>query len=348
MRTNTLRGICGLALLPLLLCFASCSTVTESAKSGYYTVKYGLKGPYYLDNHKYKEGIEAFQEELKSNPDNPEANYYMGRLQLSSDHPKEAQPYLEKAARLSPKNADYQFWAGVAYGQNGKKDLEFKCYQRAIELEPSHVEALTYQGHVYLERSEHQQALANYRKVLELDPDNPSALYNRALALNRLKRSAEERQAWLDYLSMYSGGAMARQAATHLNEMGDFQYRNYLIGIRTITLESIKFQPASAEIEKSSYESLDTLGDIMKNNQKVSIHVVTYQKNNAKLAEARARSVKSYLLKNFPEIDSSRLILSWFGLSEQIKTEKKTFKADESVNFITAVQEKEKRSASNR
>jgi hypothetical protein len=78
----------------------------------------------------------------------------------------------------------------------------------------------------------------------------------------------------------------------------------------------------------------------MKNNQKVSVHVVVYQKNNAKLAEERAKSVKSYLLRKFPEVDSSRLILSWFGLPEQIKTEKKSFKADESVNFITVVQEK--------
>jgi tetratricopeptide (TPR) repeat protein len=309
-------------------------------------VKYGLKGPHYLDNHKYKEGIEAFQEELKTNPENAEANYYMGRFQLADNQPKEAQPYLEKAARLSPKDADYQFWAGVAYGLNGKKDLEFKSYQRALELKPTHVDALTYQGHVYLERSEYQKAFDNYKKVLELDPDNPSALYNRALVLNRLKRSAEERQAWLDYLSMYSGGPMATQAAIHLNDMGDFQYRNFLIGSRTITLETIKFQPVSPEIEKSSYESLDILGNIMKNNQKVSVHIVTYQKNNAKLAEARAKSVKSYLLKKYPEIDSTRLILSWFGLSEQIKTEKKTFKADETVNFITAVQDK--RSASNK
>jgi len=346
MRKNTVRGISFLAVLPFLLLFSSCSTVTESAKSGYYTVKYGLKGPYYLDNHKYKEGIEAFQEELKANPENAEANYYMGRLQLADNHPKEAQPCLEKAARLSPQETDYHFWAGVAYGANGKKDLEFKSYQRALELEPTHVEALTYQGHVYLERSEYQKALDNYKRVLELDRDNPSALYNRALVLNRLKKSAEERRAWIDYLSMYSSGPMARQATIHLNDIGDFQYRNYLIGSRNITLESIRFEPVSPEIQKSSCESLDILGNIMKNNQKVSVHIVTYQKNNAKLAEARAKSVKSYLVKKFPEIDSSRLILSWFGVSEQIKTEKKSFKADESVNFITVVQEK--RSALNK
>jgi tetratricopeptide (TPR) repeat protein len=202
MRKNTVRGISFLAVLPFLLLFSSCSTVTESAKSGYYTVKYGLKGPYYLDNHKYKERIEAFQEELKANPENAEANYYMGRLQLADNHPKEAQPCLEKAARLSPQEADYHFWAGVAYGANGNKDLEFKSYQRALELKPTHVEALTYQGHVYLERSEYQKALDNYKRVLELDRDNPSALYNRALVLNRLKKSAEERRAWIDYLSM--------------------------------------------------------------------------------------------------------------------------------------------------
>jgi tetratricopeptide (TPR) repeat protein len=340
MRTNSVRGLSFLAVLTFLLFSSSCGTVTESAKSGYYSVKYGIKGPHYLDNHKYKEGIEAFQEELKANPENAQANYYMGRLQLADNHPKEAQPYLEKAARLSPTDADYHFWAGVAYGENGKKDLEFKSYQRAIELEPNHVEALTYLGHVYLERSQYQKALNNYNRVLELDPDNPSALYNRALALKKLKRNAEERQAWLHYLSMYSGGPMASQAAIHLNQMGDFQYRNYLIGSRTITLETIRFLPVSPEIEKNSYESLDTLGSIMKNNQKVSVHIVTYQKKDSRLAEARAKSVKSYLLKKYPEIDSSRLILSWFGVSEQIKTERKTFKVDESLNFITAVQEK--------
>jgi len=340
MRKSPVRGAFFFVLLPFFLSLASCSTIGDSAKSGYYSVKYGLKGPYYLDNQKYKEGIDAFQDELKSNPDNPEANYYMGRLQLASDHPKEAQPYLEKAAQLSPNEADYHFWAGVAYGQNRKKDLEFKSYQRAIELEPNHVEALTYQGHVYLERSEHQKALDNYKKVLELNEDNPSALYNRALALNRLKRSAEEKQAWLDYLSLYSAGPMARQAVIHLNEMGDFQYRNYLIGSRTITLENIRFRPTSPEIEKSSYPSLDILGNIMRNNRNVSVHLVTYQKNNLKLAEARAKSVKAYLVGKYPEIDSSRIILSWFGVPELIKTEKETFKADESVDFITAVQGK--------
>jgi len=338
---NSPRGVSlrALLLLAILLPFLASCTLSQVIKEGLHSRKQNARGNYYLDKRKYKDGIKAFQRELEANPESAEAQYFMGRFHLADNHPKDALYHLKRAAKLSPEKTDYHFWLGVAYAANDEKALERKSYLRALELDKKHLQAMTYLGHNQLEKSEYEKALKTYTRVLELRPDNSAALYNRALILKRLDRTPEEELAWREYLNVMATGAMARQAVLNLNTLGNFQYRNYLIGSRTVSLEKIYFQPFTAKIWIGSQSSLDVLGDIMKNNQSITIHIVAYQKNNKKLARARAKSVKRYLIKKFPEIKSSRLMVSWFGTPEQIKTAKKTFTEDESINFITAIQE---------
>lgn len=328
-----------LLLIAILLPFLGSCGLQQVIKEGYYSARQNTKGNRYLKNRQYKDGIKAFQKELEVNPDSAEAQYFMGRFQLAENHPKEALYHLERAAKLSPEKADYHFWLGVAYAANKESDLERKSYLRALELDRKHIQALTYLGHNHLEKSEYEDALKTYNKVLKLWPNNPSALYNRALILKHFERTPEERLAWEAYLADCPSGAMTRQAVLNLNALGEFEYRNHIIGSRTVTLEKIYFEPFTAKIWIGSQPSLDVLGEILKNNKSISIHIVAYQKNNKKLAKARAKSVKKYLLKRFPEIKSSRLFVSWFGVPEKIKTAKKTLIEDESINFITAIKE---------
>jgi tetratricopeptide (TPR) repeat protein len=316
--------------------------IQQVARDGYYNVKHNIQGNYYLDNKKYMEGIEAFRQELKTNPESAESHFFLGRCLLAENHPKEARHHLQQAAGLSPEKADYHFWLGVAYAANMEKTRERECYLRALELDPGHVQALTYLGHNQLESFEYVNALNTYNKVLDLSPDNPSALYNRGLVLKRLGRRSEGRLAWKQYLALYSSGPMAQLAAVNLNALGDFEYRNYFIGGFVVTLERVHFKPFTATISGRSWGCLDTLGEILEGDGKPAIHIVAYQKNNKSLAERRAKGVKRYLLDNFPEITPSRLKVSWFGVPEQIKVGKKTFIEDESINLFSAVQPQKK------
>ncbi len=303
----------------------------------YYAVKQTVTGQYYLDNKQYQKGIEVFREEVKAHPNNAEAHYYLGRFLLAEKHNEEALKHLKRAVELAPSKADHHFWLGIAYAANRKRDLERTCYLKALQIDKNHVQALTYLGHNQFEKREYKEALTSYCQALELWPANPSALYNRALTLNRLGRTPEEKLAWKQYLAYYyPSGIMGRRAAVHLNVLGDFEYRNYLIGRHTITLQKIQFEPFTAKIGKDSQPSLDVLGAILKNNKGIAIHIVAYQKNNRELAETRAKSIKQYLLKNFSAIKTSRLTVSWFDVPEKIRVGKKTFQEDESINFITA------------
>jgi len=328
-----------LLLIAILLPFLASCTLSQVIKEGLHSLKQNARGNYYLDKRKYKDGIVAFQKELEANPESAEAQYFMGRFHLADNRPKEALYHLKRAAKLFPEKADYHFWLGMAYAANNEGDLERKSYVRALQLDNKHFQAMTYLGHNQFERSEYEKALKTYNRVLELRPHNPSALFNRALILKRFDRTPEEELAWREYLDVFASGAMARQAVLNLNALGNFQYRNHLIGSRTVTLEKIYFEAFTAKIWIGSQPSLDVLGEIMKKNQGIAIHIVAYQRNNRTLAKMRAKSVKRYLIKKFPEIKSSRLMVSWFGTPEEIKTAKKTFTEDESINFITAIRE---------
>ena len=332
-----LRQILYAAVTTVLALMISCAFEQTVGKHAL-ALKQNVKGDYYLRNEKYQEGITEFNKQILIHPDNAETHYYLGRFQLALDNYDIALNHLKKAVQLSPDQADYHFWLGVAYGVENEAHMERQCYLSALELDKNHVQALTYLGHNYFKQNELREALNIYQKVLERCPENPGALFNRAIILKRYGRKSEEKSAWEAYLSYYPEGPMARLAVGNLNELGYFEYRNYLIGDRTVTLKKISFEPFTSEIFRDSYPSLVVLGEILKNNTSVSIHIVAYQMNNEKLAEDRAKSIKKYLLMNYSKIDPSRLKVSWFGVSEKIKCGNKIFKEDEAINFITATE----------
>jgi len=309
------------------------------------SIKQQVRGEYYLDSEKYEKGVAYFEQDFVKHRENPSTNYYLGRFYLAEGAYEKGLLHLKRAALLDQQNADNYFWLGIAHAANNQKDLERSSYLKALEIKSDHVQALTYLGHNYFEKAQLEKALLTYDRVLEIWPENPSALFNRALILKHEKRTPEEKLAWKRYLTITASGTKARQAVENLNAAGDFDYRNYLIGRRIVTLKRIDFKPATPVIRKDTRLSLDVLGSVLENNQDIAIHVVAYQKNNRKLAEDRAQAIKQYLLKKFPKIQLSRLKLSWFDVPENINTGEPghLYQVDESVNFITAIdQHKEK------
>ncbi len=303
------------------------------------SLKQQVRGEYYLDSGKYEQGVAYFEEEFMKHREDPRTNYYLGRFYIAEGAYEKGLLHLKRAALLDQQNADNYFWLGIAHAANNQKDLERSSYLKALQIKSDHVQALTYLGHNYFEKAELKEALRAYDRVLKIWPGNPSALFNRALILKHEKRTTEEKLAWKRYLAVTASGTKARQAVENLNAAGDFDYRNYLIGRRIVTLKRIDFKPATPMIRKDTRRSLDVLGSVLENNQNIAIHVVAYQKNDRKLAEDRVLAIKQYLLEKFSKIHPSRLKLSWFDVPENINTGETghPYHVDESVNFITAI-----------
>lgn len=294
-------------------------------------------GPYYLENKKYKEGIEVLGEQLRENPGDASSAYYVGRYYLALNKPKVALPYLEKAATLAPDDAEYVFWTGVGYWAVLDFEAERAAYERTLSLDPNHISAHLYLGHSYLDKGDWAKALSQYDTVIKLDKYNPEALYNRAVALSELGKTKEEKAAWKKFLEYYPDGSLAMQATERLNLHGDFTYRNFILGQRNVTLRSLTFKPGTTDLDKDSRPSLHVLSAMLKNNRKLDVHIVAYAEGNPALAKVRAKTVRDYMLNANPDIDSKRLPLSWFGTAETIEVGDKTFSLNDSVQFITVV-----------
>lgn len=299
-------------------------------------VSHNIKGEHLLSTNQYQRGITTFEQEVAGNPDSESANFYYGRFLLGEKHYKKALQYLQKAPDLKPDKADYHFWLGVCYGSLGKKKSEQSSYQQALRLDKKHVQSMIYLGHSQLEAKRYSKALAYYQRALQIWPTSPSAMYNRALILTKLGRKPEALEGWLEYLGYYPSGAMARNAVTRLNGLGNYLYRNYTLGPRTVTVEKIYFQPFTSQIDNSSSSSLKLIGSTFRNMKRGRLQIIVYQLKNKALAKQKALNIKKFLLKEFPNIKKTDIGVSWFDTGEVIKISGSKKRIDESVSFFVS------------
>lgn len=297
-------------------------------------IKYNYQGSQYLKNQNYTLGESTFFDAVARTPNDPTANYFLGRFLLGNNKPEEALPYLLKAVTLNGKEPNYLFWQGVAYGKVGNSKQERQSYEQVLKIDNKHVQALTYLGHNLLKNREYEASLSTYQKVLDIAPNNPSALYNRALIANILNQSSEEKVGWLAYLKRYPSGDLAIQAINHLNRLGDFSYQNHYLGRRAIPLAKISFEPLSDELYPSSLRALDVIGATASNIGRGKLQVIVYQENNKELAKARAVVIKEYLSNNFPALTYEKIGISWFGQPETLQVQGKKVQNPDSVNFF--------------
>jgi tetratricopeptide (TPR) repeat protein len=90
----------------------------------------------------------AFEKLAAKEPQNAPVHYYLGRIALDRDDADNAIDELEQATADDPKNSDYAFWLGSAYGvyarQHNSISKACKCrdaFLRAVELNPDNIEA---------------------------------------------------------------------------------------------------------------------------------------------------------------------------------------------------------------
>jgi cytochrome c-type biogenesis protein CcmH/NrfG len=116
----------------------------------------------------------AFRRELKTNPNDFQANLRLGLLLRDEDRLDEASDYLARAARLRPKDPDVMY--GVARIQMGRDD--WTAAQKTLEELTASAPAFE-GGHVLL-------ATVYYRTGRKEDGDRERAI------VEKLKASAEE------------------------------------------------------------------------------------------------------------------------------------------------------------
>lgn len=255
----------------------------------------------------------AVQQETVEPESNAEASFYLGRSLLAAGEADKALAALKKATFLQPDNPQYALWQGAAYYALGDVDNERKTYQQLIDRRPDYVPARLNLAHNFLQNGLPAQAKQLYEQVLETAPREKSALYNRALALHLQGDKAAETGAWKDFLHQYRTGLWAERALDHLYQLGNYDYRSYIIGYRSIILnQQTLLGPPDAEQDLE----LTLLTDQLAGQNLDTINLIVYRRNDAGQAKTNAQSLRKSIISRLPNGADNSVRISWFGESE--------------------------------
>jgi Tfp pilus assembly protein PilF len=122
------------------------------------------EGVAFLQQGKFANAKNVFEQILEKDDNNAEAHYRLGLVFINRRNPQrdvdEAVDQLEKATDLSPNNADYFFRYGAALGEKTQKAGVIKqaflapkvknAFKRAVELNPQHTQARIALAQYYL------------------------------------------------------------------------------------------------------------------------------------------------------------------------------------------------------
>jgi tetratricopeptide (TPR) repeat protein len=172
-------------MLSILLSFVAVIPRQISAQSA--------KGVDLYNHWQFKAAEQVFREELKADPANTPANYYLGLSVLHQENYKEALDIFLKV-RQSQERADqwtrpkvpseYQIQLALAQARIGLKQYEdaWKNLESARIEDGSASDVYVYRGLYYQQQEKHAQAIKELEKAISLDANNPYAYYYVGLA----------------------------------------------------------------------------------------------------------------------------------------------------------------------
>ena len=148
-----------------------------------------------LFQHGYLDQAEdSFREVIAGNPENADAWYNLGTLNLRRGNLEQARHDLEKSATLRPDYPEAWNNLGMIAAQQGNGEEAIRDFQRSLQIRPDFATALLNLGNIYRRSGNLDEAEKSLGRALELEPDDPEVNYSLGMLRaqdNQLQQASE-------------------------------------------------------------------------------------------------------------------------------------------------------------
>ena len=132
-----------------------------------------------LFQHGYLDAAEeSFQQVIALKPNDAEAYYNLGTLNLRRNNLPQAQQYLAQTVKLRPVFPDAWNNLGMIAAQQGQTDEAIQNFQEALRQNPNYAIALLNLGNLYRRQGSYDRAQPLLNRALEIQPDDPEVNYS--------------------------------------------------------------------------------------------------------------------------------------------------------------------------
>ncbi|MFJ7882863.1 tetratricopeptide repeat protein [Pseudomonas sp. NPDC096917] len=132
--------------------------------------------------------VDEYERNLKTQPDDPQAQGQLARLYLHEGQLDEAQAALEKVTTLDPENLKAVVAKIDLLDKRGKTDQARELLARQLQAHPDSAYLQHALGIWLLNHGQTEYALLGLAKAVELEPDNSEYRYKLAIALHDLEQ----------------------------------------------------------------------------------------------------------------------------------------------------------------
>jgi tetratricopeptide (TPR) repeat protein len=124
-----------------------------------------------------EEAVASFQQVIAAKPNDPDAYYNLGTLNLRKKNYEAARDYIERALQLRPDYPEAWNNLGMIAAQSGRSNEAVLDFQRSLDLRPRYTVALLNLGNLYRSQKVFEKAEECLKKALELEPNDAEVNY---------------------------------------------------------------------------------------------------------------------------------------------------------------------------
>jgi len=129
--------------------------------------------------HGYLDAAAAsFQQVIAEHPENPEAYYNLGTLNLRRNDLQQARQYLEQTVKLRPVYPEAWNNLGMIAAQQGQAEEAIRNFQQSLSQRPNYTIALLNLGNLYRRQGAFDKAQTLLDRAHEIEPGDPEVNYS--------------------------------------------------------------------------------------------------------------------------------------------------------------------------